>query len=472
MTTENDVLLPSIELQRERNISFSVSLSGYQSSSTTFLIAHTSPLQRLDVTLTFSCFNIWSAPADLTLLLISSSLSPYQHTVTLMGAPDHHDWVMNWPSDWYSGENGTYFASFDVTAFDLAGIGEWTLMLKNDFSLSEPVNYRTSTRLFFAGSLPPPLPPSPSLSDSYIAPYYTDELIRSYVQYNIEIPPTSLGVSLSLSGQGQGVGLGQGLVHDKVHLQSFVATGRLERVSMAITIKDEDISSTPLYVDGTNAVMFAVLITDPRGYTVQIGGHGWFEKENMLYMREWPSVWYATFPSSHVFSATREVHEAQCEGTGKWRAEIAYGFSNVMTARLYQGNITLSFSKQSPYSTSPPTIFLTPPPSPPPLPFSSSVPQNHSFTSIYTASQESESDLKNGTEVTNIILHSAYSSFSVSYSLSIPAMLVGAVGVSIFSLMLITIHRQRQRQRGNQKYFLQYDLAPTTTTGKHLYTKI
>eukprot|EP01041_Mallomonas_annulata_P008187 gene8187-16834_t len=118
----------------------------------------------------------------------------------------------------------------------------------------------------------------------------------------------------------------------------------LERVEISVSFEEMDPSDvngrTTPFVDGFNAVLFTVLVTDPRGYMAQVGGHGWYGAETSFFMKEWPAMWYAPYPASHVFEAGRDVRAAGLRGDGRWVVEITSGYSSPVTPRKFRGNIT------------------------------------------------------------------------------------------------------------------------------------
>jgi hypothetical protein len=182
------------------NVTLKGVLSGEHYIDTSMTMKHSCILNHIYVKLEFLSFSFWSSPAD----LIMAILSPSGGKVIIMAAPESP----HWPSNWYSHENGTYKAIYNVHQLSLFGLGNWTIAMRNSYSLSGNVEYSLFLRLeFVCGNNHNPVLMTPTIQPNYL-PTSSPSLISSPIQHlnyqtihTIHIPPnTLLGVIVTSKG--------------------------------------------------------------------------------------------------------------------------------------------------------------------------------------------------------------------------------------------------------------------------------
>eukprot|EP01041_Mallomonas_annulata_P008188 gene8188-16835_t len=206
---------PSVESNiLERNVSMSAVLQGNHYQEQHVVIGHSCALTHIDIALRFDAVSAWSSPSD----LIFAIQDPSERKFVIIAAPE----LAHWPPDWYSTDNGTFKASFDVTSFSLSGTGNWTAAARNSYSLSGVVHYGIVVRMRFVCSPPstntttavtsvpttaPSVSPTPSPSN------------QSPMRHVVKVPPVMLGVTRdSVKGSP--------LQQDRIRLEPFFDKGK------------------------------------------------------------------------------------------------------------------------------------------------------------------------------------------------------------------------------------------------------
>lgn len=309
-----------------------VVLSGDEYWETSRVFADYWVLNRIDVKVSFNPIsplpNRFSTVSD----LILGILAPNGVKLVVSGTPDG----LRWPFDWYRLENGTFTATFYVSDENCAGAGEWTFGFRNSYSLSGDMSYGIGVTMYMSSA---PLPNQYALPSA--APTLTpSRFVSTSTLYRrvVNIPPwTMLGVRPSERG---------GVVQDQVQLASLpISDGYLREVHIALQFQDLDSSRHRIpYIDGSTAWLFTVVVTDPRGYSVQIGGRDFWSPRDRFFKTDWPLVWAATFPDGHVFSASRDLSAAGLNGMGSWTVSATMGYPEAVTPKTFSGNITLLFA--------------------------------------------------------------------------------------------------------------------------------
>ena len=133
-------------------------------------------------------------------------------------------------------------------------------------------------------------------------------------QYIIPIVGVTLGcVDQNADGDGGSDGDGDGggsssggVVEQSVVLHRFSFGGALTAVELSMAAYDAAGKETR----GNDVWFLGVVITDPYGLVVQVGGDEWAEVSSHFYSRYWPDTWLGRTSGGRRWVASRDVHAA------------------------------------------------------------------------------------------------------------------------------------------------------------------
>lgn len=288
-------------------------------------------LNRFDVRVAFNPLvtpNRFSTVSD----LIFGILAPNGVKLVVSGTPEG----LRWPFDWYKLENGTFRATFYVGESNAAGAGVWTFGFRNSYSLSGDMSYVVGITMYCSSESLPRQNSRPSSVPTSMPTRF--ESTSSFFRRVVPIPSwTPLGVRTTEHGA---------LVQDSVQLATFsISDGYLREVHIALQFQDIDNDKYRAgYIDGSTAWLFTIIVTDPRGFSVQIGGRDFWGTPDKFFKTDWPLVWAATFPGDHIFEASRDVSAAGLNAMGTWTVTATMGYPEAVAPKNFAGDVTLLFA--------------------------------------------------------------------------------------------------------------------------------
>eukprot|EP01041_Mallomonas_annulata_P004992 gene4992-9980_t len=145
--------------------------------------------------------------------------------------------------------------------------------------------------------------------DNYYSYYATDNTIRTYDRSSARMP-------------------------------NFPYEGTLLSVSVCLEAsKYANMSNVGQKVSGMYPYILSLIIKDPQGTTLQIGGTEWYESSSKLFYREWPRTWVRYYTGDHTFRSIRDIQDAELSGHGDWTMSMTLGYN--------AGNISLLFAPKN-----------------------------------------------------------------------------------------------------------------------------
>lgn len=134
-------------------------------------------------------------------------------------------------------------------------------------------------------------------------------------------------------------------LHNKVLVGTFNYTGNLLAVDISLRVsRFMNMSATSAPLNGLYAFILALVVTDPKGYTLQIGGSDWFATNDKFCFREWPRTWAQYKYGPTTFTASRNLESAGLFGSGIWKVEAAIGLDAAVRQTFYAGNMSFVYS--------------------------------------------------------------------------------------------------------------------------------
>jgi len=131
---------------------------------------------------------------------------------------------------------------------------------------------------------------------------------------------------------------------ERYTIDTFDFAGTLVGVRPYLYVsKNSNMSNANGRVSGILPYFLSVLVTDPRGVTLQLGGSDWYDSSPRLYAREWPRTWARYFFGNHLFEAFRDVRDAELTGYGSWTVDVTLGCNGKVPPYYFAGNFTLDF---------------------------------------------------------------------------------------------------------------------------------
>ena len=123
-------------------------------------------------------------------------------------------------------------------------------------------------------------------------------------------------------------------------VKKFPKKGMLQKVTLELD---------PNHFGSPGGYYFTVLIQDPEGHTLQIGGDNYFPAKDFFYQRRWPEHWVNHHTSESIRS-TRDVSALQMMSEHEdkdWTVAVAFGVTHFpMHPIPFSGDIFLEFAME------------------------------------------------------------------------------------------------------------------------------